>query len=246
VDPFAETFEGDENSNSELKWAGILWREVARRTAASVLLVHHTRKYAKDMAGDADASRGAGALIGTARIVSTLFVMTAGEAKLMNVPAEERTRYVRFDDAKANLSLITGQARWFEKQSVPLNNATTIVPGDEVGVLVPWKPPGMLDGVSIDTVGQILDTIDRGLTDESGKPTGQHYTLASGGNSKDRWAGNVIARLLDCEEDRAKQILKTWFESGVLEEFEYHDPKTRKSRTGIRSVFGKRPDREPL
>ena len=31
-DPFAETFEGDENSNSEVKWAGILWREVARKT----------------------------------------------------------------------------------------------------------------------------------------------------------------------------------------------------------------------
>src|SRR5262249_3925734 len=51
VDPFAETFEGDENSNSEVKWAGILWREVARRTNSAMMLVHHTRKYAHDMAG---------------------------------------------------------------------------------------------------------------------------------------------------------------------------------------------------
>src|SRR5262249_10779043 len=80
VDPFAETFEGDENSNSELKWAGIIWREVARRTNAAVLLVHHTKKYATGMAGDVDAARGAGALIGIARIVSTLFPMTEKEA----------------------------------------------------------------------------------------------------------------------------------------------------------------------
>src|SRR5262249_25356633 len=66
VDPFAETFEGDENSNSELKWAGILWREVARRAGAAVCLVHHTKKYATGMAGDVDAARGAGALIGIA------------------------------------------------------------------------------------------------------------------------------------------------------------------------------------
>ena len=73
VDPFAETFEGDENSNSELKWAAMLWREVARRTGTAVLIVHHTKKYAGDMAGVADASRGGGALIGTARVLATLF-----------------------------------------------------------------------------------------------------------------------------------------------------------------------------
>src|SRR4029077_17433483 len=40
ADPFAETFEGDENSNSEVKWAGILWREVARKTKTALWLVH--------------------------------------------------------------------------------------------------------------------------------------------------------------------------------------------------------------
>lgn len=243
VDPFAETFEGDENSNSEIKWAGILWREVARRTTASILLVHHTKKYASGMAGDADASRGGGALIGTARIIATLFGMTEEEASLMNVSPEDRTKYVRFDDAKANLSLITGRAKWFEKKSVTLNNATAFAPGDDVGVLAPWEPPGMLDGVSMFTVGQILDTIDRGLTDEQGLPTGQFYTAVASGPSKDRWAGTVIVRLLGCEEKRAKHILKEWSKNEVLETFDYDDPVARKRRSGTRSILNNRPDR---
>jgi hypothetical protein len=94
VDPFAETFDGDENSNNELKWAAVLWREVARRTNTAVGLVHHTKKYAAGMAGDVDAARGAGALAGVARIVSTVFTMTKEEAQAMGVPEEDRVRYI--------------------------------------------------------------------------------------------------------------------------------------------------------
>ena len=245
VDPFAETFEGDENANSEIKWAGILWREVARRTGAAVMLVHHTKKYAGSMAGDADASRGGGALIGTARILSTLFAMTDEEASTMNIAPEDRTKYVRFDDAKANLSLITGQAKWFEKQGVTLSNGTGLIPGDEVGVLIPWEPPGMFEGVSMFTIGQILDTIDRGLTDENGMPTGQFYTATASGPSKERWAGTVVVRLLGCDDKKAKYILKEWTKNEVLETYEYADPVARKPRTGVRSVLNNRPDRAP-
>lgn len=243
VDPFAETFEGDENSNSEIKWAGILWREVARRTGASVMLVHHTKKYASGMAGDADASRGGGALIGTARILATLFAMTEDEATTFNISPEDRTKYVRFDDAKANLSLVTGQAKWFEKKGITLNNGRGIIPGDEVGVLAPWEPPGMLDGVSMHTIGQALDTIDRGLTGENGSPSGQFYTASATGPSKDRWAGTVVVRMLGCEEKVAKRLLKDWLKNEVLETFEYQDPVARKGRTGVRSVLNNRPDR---
>lgn len=243
VDPFAETFEGDENSNSEVKWAGILWREVARRADAAVLLVHHTRKYAGAMAGDADASRGGGALIGTARIVATLFGMTEDEASVMDVQPEDRTRYVRFDDAKANLSLVTGHAKWFEKQTMTLGNGTALVSGDEVGVLMPWKPPGMLDDVSKPTIGQALDAIDRGLVDQDGAPTGSFYTLSATAANKDRWAGAVLMRHFGCDETRAKRILREWESKGVFEAFEYQDPKQRKPRQGTRTVLANRPDK---
>ena len=240
VDPFAETFEGDENSNSEVKWAGILWREVARRTNTSLTLVHHTRKYAGGMAGDADASRGGGALIGTARILSTLFTMTEDEATTFGVLVEERTTYVRFDDAKANQSKV-GVAKWFAKKSVTLHNGNGFIPGDEVGVLVPWKPPGLLDGVSMYTIGLALDGIDRGVLGEDGKPTGQKYGPTT--SSKDRWAGREVERLFGCDEDRAKEIIKAWLGTKVLEVVKYDDPVQRKERDGVRVIVANRPDR---
>jgi KaiC/GvpD/RAD55 family RecA-like ATPase len=241
ADPFAETFEGDENSNSEVKWAGVLWREVARRTGCALMLVHHTRKYAGGMAGDADASRGGGALIGIARILSTLFVMTEDEAIAMAVPIDRRTTYVRFDDAKANHSLVGAVVRWFEKRTVTLKNGTGFLPADEVGVLVPWKPPGALDGISVHDIGAALDTVDRGIMGDDGRPTGSFYSLKS--QSGERWIGKLLKDRLGCAEAAVKILIKEWVEKGVLEEFEYMDPAQRKSRSGVRSVIHKRPGR---
>jgi len=240
VDPFAETFVGDENSNSEVKWALVLWREIARRTGASLLLVHHTRKYAGGMAGDADAARGGGSIIGVVRILMTLFGMTEDEAMAMDVLDGERGNYVRLDDGKANYSK-KGDPRWFEKQSHTLNNGTGLVPGDEVAVLVPWKPPGALDGVTMHDIGLALDTIDRGLLDENGAPSGRYYTLASNSANKERWAGKVLERMLGCSEKAAKDLLKKWHAENVLETFDYLCPMTRRMKTGVRSIPSNRP-----
>jgi len=244
VDPFAETFEGDENSNSEVKWAGILWREVARRTGAAVFLVHHTRKYAGAMAGDADASRGGGALIGTARIVSTLFSMTEEEAGLMNVQPEDRTKYVRFDDAKANLSVVSGVAKWFEKITLSMPNGSGIAPGDDVGVLAPWKPPGLFEGVSVDEIHLLLETIDRGVLDRDGASTGHFWTASANSADKSRWAGTLVCNRLGCDEAMAKKVIKEWLKSGLLVAFEYDDPRGRQERKGIKSDPAKWPGRD--
>jgi AAA domain/Bifunctional DNA primase/polymerase, N-terminal len=239
ADPFAETFEGDENSNSEVKWAGVLWREVARRTASSLLLVHHTRKYASAMAGDADASRGGGSMIGVARILCTFFDMTEDEALVMDVPVEERNSYVRFDDGKGNYSR-RGTVRWFHKKTVTLNNGTGFIPGDEVGVLVPWKPAGPTDGITMSILTMCWDRIDRGLEDKAGHPTGSYYSPAQ--SSRDRWVGHVITDELGRSEEAAKAILKEWLKNRVLETFDYDDPLQRKPRKGVRCVAANRPD----
>jgi hypothetical protein len=242
ADPFAETFEGDESNNSEVKWAGILWREVARRTASSLLLVHHTKKYASEMAGIADASRGGGSLIGTARVMVTLFAMTEDEAIAMGVPVEERMDYVRVDDAKANYSRLD-RARWFEKKSITLANGTAFLPGDEVGVLVPWVPPGMLDGISTAKLNEALDVIDAGTLDKGGNPNGGFYTASNTSANKERWAGAVLVAVTGMLEANAKTLVKQWLERGTLEVFEYDDPVQRKTRKGVRSVPENRPGR---
>jgi hypothetical protein len=249
VDPFAETFEGDENSNSELKWAGMLWREVARRTNAAVCLIHHTKKYATGMAGDVDAARGAGALIGIARIVSTLFPMTAKEAEAMGVASDQRAFFLRFDDAKANLNMISPFARWFRKETVTLDNANTDLPGDQVGVLIPWKPKG--PSVLEAQIVACLVRIDQGILDDDGNPTGEFYTLEKRGKATERYLGFFVQEFFKLEAmSQAESLIETWRKAKRLREGPaYKSPETRKMRARVISEFNelaKAKNPEPL
>jgi hypothetical protein len=192
------------------------------------------------MAGNADASRGGGSMIGIARILVTLFDMTEDEAAAMDVAVEDRRSFVRFDDAKANHNM-KGLVRWFEKKSINLGNGTGLLPSDEVGVLIPWYPPGALDGVSVEQINLALDTVDRGLLDDSGASQGQFFTAKSNSQHRARWAGTVLVRMLNISEDAAKTLIKAWLKKSVLETFDYTDPIQRKPRTGVRSVAQNRP-----
>lgn len=240
VDPFAETFAGDENSNSELKWAGVLWREVARKTNVAVLLVHHAKKYASNMAGDMDASRGGGALSGVARIVSTLFPMTElefehyrADIKKAFPKAADRSRFIRFDDAKANLSLLTPAARWFFKETIGLGNGGDGLPEDEVGVLVPWPAPGVFSNLDRERLACVLDEIAVGVRDGDGEPTGDPYGPSKKGGTK-RWVGGLIQEQLQLNEKQAREIIAVWLDTGLLIEFK---AKTSTSKGNVRDCL---------
>jgi RecA-family ATPase len=94
VDPFIETHEVNENSNEQIKAVAAMFREIARRGDCAVLLVHHTAKpplAASDgHAGNMNAARGASALTGVARIVQTLFSMSARDAEHYGIKEEDR------------------------------------------------------------------------------------------------------------------------------------------------------------
>ena len=219
VDPFAETFEGDENSNSELKWAAVLWRDIARETNCAVMLVHHTRKFNAE-AGDMDSARGGGALVGVARVVSTLFAMTEEEAGIYGITNDDRHLYLRFDDAKANLSLVTFKAKWFKKKTFTLPNAGDDEPADDVGVLEPWIPQSLFTRTDNKTLNHILDVISAGIIGDDGKPTGDLFTATRLGKSNKRWAGNVIAELIKATPKEIQQALDQWLINKVLSEVE--------------------------
>lgn len=135
VDPFVETHELNENSNEQIKAVAVMFREVARAAGCAVLLVHHTAKPPQGSsdghAGNMNTARGASALVGVARVVQTLFAMSEKDAERHDVAKEDRHLHLRLDDAKANLGLMSPEARWFRKAGVELPN------GDEVGVLEP-------------------------------------------------------------------------------------------------------------
>jgi AAA domain len=253
VDPFAETFEGEENNN-ELKWAAILWREVARRCNVAVILVHHTKKYAHDMAGDVDAARGASALIGVARIVSTLFSMSKTEAQVMSVKDDERHDYLRYDDAKANLNKKSPFAKWFKKVSITLDNARGDIPGDEVGALTPWSPPGLMDGITDDDITRLMHRVDQGMLDKNGLPTGEYYTFSTRRDSDDddttfRWVGVLVKEVFKIKEDsRAAQMIKAWRDADPprLLEYKYQSKRQRKKRNCVHSdLWQPPPEPEP-
>jgi hypothetical protein len=244
VDPFAETFVGDENSNSEVKWAGVLWREVARSCNCAVLLVHHSKKYAGQMAGDMDAARGGGSLVGIARIVCTLFSVTDQDSDDLNLEAEVaerglkdvnemKSRLLRFDDAKANLSLVVKSplSRCFYKETKRIENGVNGHDGDDIGVLIEFIPKMKIDQVLQDCAqaNLILDDIQAGVIDEDGNPIGEPFgATPKRGPKPKNWAGIVVQRHANCSPEDAANILDVWIKNGVLERFQSDKVKTRK------------------
>jgi hypothetical protein len=158
VDPFAETHDVNENSNDEIKTVAGLYRKLALECNCAVLLVHHTRKggNSKDKSSEAnsnaDSARGGGAQIGVVRRMFTLAKMDSGTAVKFNIPENERYWFVRFDDAKTNITAPTQDAQWFKFDSIALNNGTGIyTDGDKVGVLVHKNKDEMMQS-AVDTL----------------------------------------------------------------------------------------------
>lgn len=135
IDPLADAHEVDESINPEMSRVMDTLREIVNTTGCAMLIVHRTRKppaaSSDSYAGNADSARGASSLIGAVRIAHTLYSMSEKDAEAFGVSPRERGRYVRLDDAKANLFLMSHEARWFERVSVDAPN------GEQLGVLLP-------------------------------------------------------------------------------------------------------------
>jgi len=139
-DPFVEMHEANENDNTEIAAVGAVFRRIAVKADCAVLLAHHTRKPPAASASDAyagnmDTARGAGSLGGVARMVATLYTIDRATGKRYGIPENECHRYVRFDDAKANMSLVSGEPMFFRREGVTIGGFG----GEEVGVLRPVK-----------------------------------------------------------------------------------------------------------
>jgi hypothetical protein len=134
-DPLVSIHQADENNNVEMDAVCDVLKKVASETGAAIMVVHHTRKppqaSSDSFAGSADAGRGASAVVNAARVALTAFGMSEKDAGKYGIPAKERGRYVRLDDAKANLFLASSEAQWFRRETVRLPS------GEESGALRP-------------------------------------------------------------------------------------------------------------
>lgn len=234
VDPFVKSHALDENSNPHMDAAATAWAEVAERTEAAVLLVHHMRKLGAGPS-DVEATRGAKALTDAARSASVLAAMTPEEAERLSVAPAERWRFVRLDDAKANMAPRAEAALWYRLDSVALGNVSALYPsGDMVGAVAPWRPPSPFAGLDAAACNRALDAIAAGL------PDGARYTAARGGFAGARWAGQCLMAQGASEAD-ASRVLAAWLRSGLLREVSYRDRARRKAARGVEVVDAKRP-----
>lgn len=224
VDPFVQSHGAEENRNEEMNLVMSLWGQVAHRADCAVWLVHHFRKGGQ--MGDAESFRGAGAIQGAARVMSTLAAMSKEDASKLGVQDEHRRQYIRLDNAKANMAPPADRAEWFKLVGIPLSNGDAEYPdGDYVQSVEPWQPPSPWEGIPWSLVVRVLEIL-------SGEPSiGEQYTLDT--RSKERWAGNVLLTELGQTEGQARAMLKAWQESGVISETEYVRPTNRKPAKGL-------------
>jgi hypothetical protein len=236
VDPFVKSHGLDENSNPHMDAAATAWAEVAEHSGAAVLLVHHVRKTGPNATLDVESARGAKALTDAARSASVLSPMAAEEAERLGVAPAERFRFVRLDDAKANMAPRAEQALWYRLEAVPLGNGTELYPlGDHVAALAPWKPASPFGGLDAKACNAALDRID------AGPEPGKLYAASRGGfGGNGRWAGNVLLQM-GVAEPEAARIIAAWLRSGLLTETAYRDQTHRRNRRGVRVVAAKRP-----
>ena len=112
--PLSSLHAEDENDNVGMGEVMRLLNQIARAAGVAVLTVAHTAK-GQHEAGNTAAVRGAGNITQAVRMASTVYAATQEDADNFGLGAEWRRKYLRVDDAKANLSPLDGAPVWLER-----------------------------------------------------------------------------------------------------------------------------------
>ena len=105
MDPFVTLHSVEENDNSSMDDVANIFKNIAARTNAALMIAHHTRKSkagAKDPSVDATDSRGATALVNASRGVFALNDVPEKRCGALGVPKASRFAYLVFGPAGKN------------------------------------------------------------------------------------------------------------------------------------------------
>jgi hypothetical protein len=233
-DPFVKAHGVPENDNRLIDEVMTIIVGIAARTGVAIDATFHMPKGAADP-GNADKFRGGSAAKDAMRLGKTLTQMSPEEADRFGVPEHERRRYIRYDDAKLNLSPYD-HTTWFKLVSVPIGNADNVYPdGDHIQTVEPWQPPDAWQGMTGTITNRILDRIDAGM------PDGERYSGAPTARTRAAW--KVVADIASKKEGPSREIIKGWLKSGLLKEEPYMTKK-REEAMGLKVDDAKRPSRE--
>jgi hypothetical protein len=217
LDPLKK-FHGVREGDQEMDEVMTILSEIAKETKAAVEFLHHTRKQAAGTAGTqitADDARGADAIIAGPRDVRLVNAMSTKDAIDFGISPVEAWRYSRIDDGKQNLKP-PGNAVWARSASQLL-----LPCGESVGVLQPWTPPKLFDGISNKDMA----------TAQQLARTGEYRADV---RSSD-WFGYVLGKHIGRDplskpEDKTKLngMIKIWIKNKVLVT---HDKKDQKGKS---------------
>jgi hypothetical protein len=240
LDPFIKTHSLEENDNVAMDFVCDLLARLAIEFNIAVDSPHHVHK-GQVTPGDADSGRGASGIKDAGRLVYTLVTMSEDEAQAFNIEPQNRHGYVRLDSAKVNIAARSDKAEWFHIIGIPIGNATDAYPnGDTVQVIEPWAPPSAWTGTTAESLNRLLNEIDRGLTDDDGKPNGQRYSNAPNADKRAVWP-LVQQHYPEKSEGQCRTIIHAWLDTGLLYPEKYDDPVEYKKRSGLYVNDAKRP-----
>lgn len=215
LDPFVSIHGVDENDNMAIDAIAKELGKIATASNSAICLAHHVAK-ARSGEVDSNSARGAVALTAACRSVLTLNRMSKEEADGWNIVGEERRRFFRVYDDKNNRAPPADDSEWFRIESVPLAN------GDNIGVVVPWNPPDVFDGVTTEHLVQVQGMVAVKAKEEGGVRADIRAT---------RWIGKLIIDVLGGDREdkadrrRAKKIFAAWLANGAFEIEERKDGK---------------------
>jgi hypothetical protein len=214
-DPLAELHNVEENDNTAMRAIIAAFRAMAKRLNIAVLILHHDRK-GTSTPGDMDRVRGASAISGAVRVMLTLTTMSTEEAEKFGIPADQRRRHFRIDGAKSNYAPAT-EADWWRLDGYQIPN------GETVAAALPWQPPGVFEGISLDTCIAMVGRLHRG---QDGFP------FAVKGQAKGSALEMMTTEPFNLEPSKASAVLGAWTREGLLREVPSDSPNSRHKRLG--------------
>jgi hypothetical protein len=192
-------------------------RTIAQKTNSAGEIFHHPGKPKPGQDTTVEDARGASAIIWAVRSARVFNFMNTDEATKLGISENERRRYVRISNGKANYGPLD-RADWIKIEIENLPN------GDEVACVGSWKPQNPFEGVS---------TTDMETAAKLAQTSAYRADMRS-----PKWFGWELAVLLKIpvayggdndpkDMARLKAIIKTWLKNKVLEVVKRKDEKDR-------------------